>query len=209
MARISDDVQSEESLTCRADLSWTSTAGENPEERAYSRASEGAVQLTPTAPDLASASPTAPTRWLRAALFATPYPMRTKAAPLPAQQCRRPGTRASSSSLPLPPRTRARRTPGPWASWQATPAGALRSPSRPPPMRQRAGSSPPQLRYPLPRPGGPGLRHHHHRGHALPALHREERRRGDHPPRRRPQLHHILRQRRRGPGGQCEHNRHR
>ena len=51
-ARISDDVQAEESLTCRADLSWTSTAGENPEERAYTLSSEGAVQLTPTAPDL-------------------------------------------------------------------------------------------------------------------------------------------------------------
>jgi len=52
-ARISDDLQAEEGLTCRADLSWTSTAGENPEERAYTLSSEGAVLLTPTAPDLA------------------------------------------------------------------------------------------------------------------------------------------------------------
>ena len=70
MARISDDLQAEEGLTCRADLSWTSTAGENPEERAYTLSSEGAVQLTPTAPDLAvsltdSPDPVAPGGTLR------------------------------------------------------------------------------------------------------------------------------------------------
>ena len=144
MARIADDLQAEESLTCRADLIWTSTAGENPEERAYTLGLRRSWSCSPPPPRTwQSASPTAPTRWLRAALFTTAYPMRTRAAPLPARWCRRPGTRASSSSPPLPPRTRALRTPGPWASWQATPAGASRSPSRLPPMRQRAGSSPP------------------------------------------------------------------
>jgi uncharacterized repeat protein (TIGR01451 family)/fimbrial isopeptide formation D2 family protein len=52
MARIADDLLGLESLTCRADLDWTSTAGENPAERSYDIASEGAVQLDPPAPDL-------------------------------------------------------------------------------------------------------------------------------------------------------------
>lgn len=51
-ARIADDLQAQESLTCRADLSWTSTPGENPEERSYTRNVEGAVQLAPPAPEL-------------------------------------------------------------------------------------------------------------------------------------------------------------
>ena len=53
-ATIDNQVQSDDSLHCSANLDWTSTAGENPEERAYTLSSEGAVQLTPTAPDLGS-----------------------------------------------------------------------------------------------------------------------------------------------------------
>ena len=52
MARIADDLPSQDNLTCRADLSWTSTAGENPQERSYTRSSQAAVRLDPPAPQL-------------------------------------------------------------------------------------------------------------------------------------------------------------
>jgi uncharacterized repeat protein (TIGR01451 family) len=52
-ARIADDLQAQESLTCRADLFWTSTAGENPAERSYALGFGGVVQLDPPAPKLA------------------------------------------------------------------------------------------------------------------------------------------------------------
>ena len=51
-ARIADDVQFAGNLTCRADLAWTSTAGDNPQERSYARSSQAAVQLSPPAPQL-------------------------------------------------------------------------------------------------------------------------------------------------------------
>jgi len=51
-ARIADDVQFAGNLTCRADLAWTSTAGDNPQERSYTRSSQGSVQLDPPAPQL-------------------------------------------------------------------------------------------------------------------------------------------------------------
>ena len=52
-ARLADDLPVQDNLTCRADLFWTSTAGDNPEERSYLATSEGQIRLDPPAPDLA------------------------------------------------------------------------------------------------------------------------------------------------------------
>jgi len=51
-ARIADDVQFAGNLTCLAELAWTSTAGDNPQERSYTWSSQAAVQLSPPAPQL-------------------------------------------------------------------------------------------------------------------------------------------------------------
>lgn len=49
-ARIAEDAP--DNLTCRADLSWTSTPGENPAERTYHQSAEGLILLAAPAPDL-------------------------------------------------------------------------------------------------------------------------------------------------------------
>ena len=49
-ARIAEDVH--DNLTCRADLSWTSTPGENPAERTYHQSAEGLILLAASTPDL-------------------------------------------------------------------------------------------------------------------------------------------------------------
>ena len=46
-ATVDSHVQANESLPCRARINWTSTAGENPDERAYSITSEGSPTLVP------------------------------------------------------------------------------------------------------------------------------------------------------------------
>lgn len=52
MARIADHLPGQDNLTCRAELYWTSTSGENPQERSYTRSSQAAVRLDPPAPQL-------------------------------------------------------------------------------------------------------------------------------------------------------------
>lgn len=49
-ARIAEDAH--DNLTCRAGLTWTSTAGENPAERTYHQSAEGLLLLSAPAPDL-------------------------------------------------------------------------------------------------------------------------------------------------------------
>jgi uncharacterized repeat protein (TIGR01451 family) len=46
-ATVDNHVQADDSLQCRAALDWTSTAGENPEERQYTIISEAGPMLTP------------------------------------------------------------------------------------------------------------------------------------------------------------------
>ncbi|MDD4651566.1 MAG: hypothetical protein PHQ34_04980, partial [Methanothrix sp.] len=51
-ATVDSHVQANESLPCRAGINWTSMPGENPEERAYTLASEGSPRLVPMPADL-------------------------------------------------------------------------------------------------------------------------------------------------------------
>lgn len=51
-ATVDSNVQANESLPCRATVNWTSTAGENPDERAYTITSEGSLTLVPRPADL-------------------------------------------------------------------------------------------------------------------------------------------------------------